>query len=164
MKEDLKRLHQKALSLISRRAYSVGDLRMKLLKFADKQDVDATLHYLEHLKLLNDSEYAYNFAFYRAGNEGWGPLKIRDALFRHRLQASDIDRALSRVRDDIGDDYGLGEYLQKYFAKRETPRDAQGVRSLINHLLRRGHHRSIILENLGRVLPAKTMKYFGTGD
>lgn len=164
MKENLKRLHRKALSLISRRAYSVGEMRLKLLKWADKPDVDATVEHLQQLKLLNDSEYAYNFALYRAGTEGWGPLKIRNALVRRHLKAPDIDRALSRVREEIGNDYGLGEYLLRYFAKREHPRDTQGVHSLINHLLRRGHPRSIILENLGRILPAKTMKYFGTGD
>ena len=164
MNDDLKKIHSKASNLISRRAYSRGEMRLKLLKFADSDSVNEALDHLEQLKLLNDSEYAYNFALYRASGEGWGPLKIRSALSRRRVQASDIDQALCRVRREIGDHYGLAEYLESYFSKRDYPRDAQGVRSLINHLLRRGHRRSIILEELRMILPAKTMKYFGTGD
>lgn len=164
MNDDLKRLHNKASALIARRPYSRGEMRLKLLKFADGDSVDTALGRLEQLKLLNDSEYAYNFALYRADNEGWGPVKIRNSLFRRHVHPSDIARALSRVRGELGDDYGLGQYLRRYFAKREHPRDAQGVRSLVDHLLRRGHYRSIILENLGGILPAKTMKYFETGD
>jgi len=159
-----KKLHNKAVILISRRAYSRGEMRLKLLKSADRSTVEVVLDRLEQLKLLNDVDYAYNFALYRTGREGWGPGKIQNALIRRHVHPSCISKALDRVLNEIGEDYGLLDYLDRYCAKRALPNDPKGIHNLINHLLRRGYRRSRILEALNKILPSKTMKYFGTGD
>ena len=159
-----KKLQKKAASLIARKAYSRGEMRLKLMKIADRAMVDAVLDRLEQLKLLNDADYAYNFAFYRANREGWGPEKIKNALLCRHVQSSDIEKALDRIRILVGNDYGLSDYLKRYSAKRGLPVDTEGVRNFIKHLLRRGFCRNSILDALHRVLPSEIMKYFGTGD
>jgi SOS response regulatory protein OraA/RecX len=159
-----KKLRNKANSLLSRRAYSREDLRRKLLNIADTHAVEAVLEQLEQLELLNDADYAYNFAFYKVHRNGWGPGKIRKVLTRHGVQPADIEQALVKIRDEFGEDYGLSDYLIRYWGKRGEPRDSKSVHLLIEHLLRRGHMRSSILRNLKRMLPSETMQYFGTGD
>jgi len=159
-----KKLLKKAASLLARRAYSRGDLCQKLLKIADPPVVDGVLKRLDQLKLLNDVDYAYNFAFYRVHREGWGPGKIRKFLIQHRVHPADIAIALEKVRDEIGEDYGLPDYLIRYFGKRGEPHDSKSTRLLIEHLLRRGHPRCSILKILSRTLPTETMRYFRTGD
>lgn len=165
MNEKLERkLLNKAAGLIARRAFSRGEMRLKLLKFAESPVVEAVMDTLEQLKLLNDADYAYNFAFYRVSREGWGPAKIRDALMRRHVQPSDITNALDKIHDALGDDFGLSDYLTRYFVKREIPKDPKSTRRLIQHLVRRGYRHGSILKALNRMLPSETMKYFGTGD
>ncbi len=153
-----KNLWRKASVLLSRRAYSRGELRLKLLKYGDGPAVDMVLDRLVKLKLLNDVDYAYNFAFYRTGRDGWGPEKIRSALLRRRVHPADIAAALNRMRDEIDEDFGLEDYVDRYCGKRGLPRNPAGVRKLVQHLQRRGFHGGSIQKTLERMLPAEILK------
>jgi SOS response regulatory protein OraA/RecX len=148
-----KRLLKKGFSLLSRRAYSRGDIRTKLLKFAEEKVVETVIKRLEQLKLLNDDDYAYNFSLSRIGREGWGPEKIKDALIRRQVPASAISVALDRIRAEVGNDYGLEVYLNKYCGKKGLPEDATSIRNLIAHLRRRGYHSDHIYGALKHILP-----------
>jgi len=147
------RLRKKAFALLSRRAYSRGEIRRKLLEIADVQTVEIVVERLEKLKLLNDMDYAYNFALSRIGREGWGPEKLKNALIRRLVPASDISTALNRIRDEIGEDFGLADYLNKYCGKKGLPEDIKSRRNLIMHLKRRGYHPDSIQKALKHMLP-----------
>ena len=157
-------LQKKAAALLARRAYSRGEIRQKLLKLADDPAVETVLDRLEHLKLLNDFDYAYNFALSRVGREGWGPEKISRALYSRQVSASDVSAALDQIRSLVGDDYALGEYLKRYFAKKGMPEDRNSVRKLVTHLHRRGYNRNSIIKVLKQLLPTEMMRYYETGD
>lgn len=159
-----KRLQKKAGSLLSRRAYSRGEIRLKFLKIADESTVESELDRLEELKLLNDDDYAYNFALSRIGRDGWGPEKIRNALIRRKAPASAISMALDRIRKEIGDDFGLADYLNKYYGKKGLPEDLKSIRNLVAHLRRRGYYRSQINGALKRMMPSEMTRHFETGD
>ncbi|MBN2317796.1 MAG: regulatory protein RecX [Acidobacteria bacterium] len=159
-----KKLQKKAVALLSRRAYSRGEIRQKLLKIADEPMVEIVLDRLEQLKLLNDLDYAYNFAFYRIGREGWGPEKIRRALYNRQVSDSNIATALDQIRSLVGDHYALADYLKKYFGKKGMPEDLNSARNLVSHLRRRGYHRNSIISVLKNMLPSELMRYFETGD
>lgn len=158
------KLLKKAGLLLARRAYSRGDLRMKLLKTADDALVENVLDHLQQQALLNDENYAYNFALSRVGREGWGPEKIKSALMRHHVSPSDISSALDRVRDEIGNDYALADYVNKYLGKKGIPTGLKGTRNLIAHLRRRGYDRNTIIGALKHKLPSEMLRYFETGD
>lgn len=159
-----KKIQKKATALLAQRAYSRGDIRRKLLKIADGPVVDIVLDRLEQLKLLNDIDYAYNFALSRIGREGWGPEKIRRALQGRQVSSSDISTALDQIRALAGDDYALAEYLKKYFGKKGIPENSNSVRKLVSHLRRRGYHRDSIIGVLKHTLHAEWMRYFNSGD
>lgn len=159
-----KKLRKKAGTLLARRAYSRGEIRLKLLEIAEGPMVEPVLDRLEELKLLNDREYAYNFALSRIGREGWGPEKIRKALYRRQVSDPDISTALDRIRSLVGDDYALAEYLKKFLGKKGIPKDLNSVRNLVTHLRRRGYHRGSIFRELKQSLPGELTRYFDMGD
>jgi SOS response regulatory protein OraA/RecX len=159
-----KKLRKKAGTLLSRRAYSRGEIRVRLLKLADEPVVETVLDRLEQLKLLNDTDYAYNFALSRTGREGWGPEKIRRALYSRQVSDSDISTALDQIRSLVGEDYALAEYLKKYFGKKGKPEDYRAVQNLVSHLRRRGYYRKSIVSVLRESLPEALTRYFNTGD
>jgi SOS response regulatory protein OraA/RecX len=162
--ERLKMVRGKAASLLARRSYSIGEMRSRLLEIADAPAVETVLDRLVKLKLLNDEDYAYNFAFSRVGRDGWGPEKIRDALIRRQVPASTTGLAIERVRALVGEDFGLADYLDKYFVKRGLPRNAKETRRLITHLRRRGFHRNSIDRILNQLLPSESRRLYGPGD
>jgi SOS response regulatory protein OraA/RecX len=159
-----KMLLKKASALLARRSYSRGELEDRLSKTAGQQPVDAILDYLEQLNLLNDAEYAYNFAFYRMKDEGWGPAKVHNSLLRQRVSHKNIREALERVRRELGEEFALVEHLQRHCRKKGPPTEPKELRKLISHLRRRGFDDNIIFRTLERVIPTTVLRKFETGE
>ena len=158
-------LLKKAGSLLARRAFSRGEMRDRLAPLGGAAEVDAALAALEQRNLLNDAEYAYNFALRRCGDEGWSPGRVRHELERRRVAPAEVDRALERVRSELGGGAPvLARYLRKRFGSRPLPADAKGVRRLILHLGRRGFEMQDILRALRGEVPAAVLERFETGE
>jgi regulatory protein len=157
-------LLKKAGNLLARRAYSRGDLRIKLAKISGEPSVDKVLDRLEQLNLLNDVDYAYNFALCRIRRRGWGHAKVYQSLLRHLVARATIESAIDRVRNEVDDNSVLIEYLQRRFAKRGLPKDRNGVRKLALHLQRRGFDERNIWGVLKQMIPAVITQQFGTGE
>ncbi len=159
-----KMILKKAGSLLARRSYSRGELRNKLCAFAEKYQVESALDRLEQLNLLNDADYAYNFALCRARQEGWGPAKILESLLRRQVGQTIIKSALERIRNELGDESVLLEYIQKRCGKHGMPADIRDVRRLVLHLRRRGFGEEMIFGALKRVIPSALLERFDTGE
>ncbi len=157
-------LLKKAAALLARRAYSRGELREKLASAAGELQVESALDRLEQLNLLNDADYAYNFALYRVRQEGWGPAKVHDSLLRRHVAESTIELALERVRNEMSDESALIEYVQKHCGKRGMPANPKDINKLIFHLRRRGFDENAILNALKRMIPSAVLRHFETGD
>ncbi len=160
-----KNLLKNAGALLARRAYSRNELRDKLSGLAAEAEIESVLNHLEQLNLLNDAEYAYNFALQRIHRRGWSPLKVQNALLRHNVEPQTIECALDRVRNEVSDPLILiSEYVQKHCAKEGLPKDPKGIRALIAHLRRRGFDDESILGALRKLFPAAALQPFETGD
>jgi SOS response regulatory protein OraA/RecX len=159
-----KALLKKAGSLLARRAHSRGELQLKLAKMAEDSDVECALNRLEQLNLLNDADYAYNFAFYRIRQEGWSFAKVRDALFRHHLSQAIIESALERARNELGDEFALIECIKKRYGKQPPPASPKDIQKFILFLRRRGFDDDAIFRGLRRMLPAAAIQGFETGE
>ncbi len=155
---------QRAGVLLGRREYSRGELRRKLLRHAVDVEVDRVLDRLEGLKLLNDSEYAYNFALSRMRQHGWGPLKVLDSLRRREVAAQVAALAVERVHRESDEAALLREYLRTHLSKRGAPKDRKDIHKLISHLRRRGFEDGVIYEALRRGVPAAAWKKFEIGE
>jgi SOS response regulatory protein OraA/RecX len=153
-------LLKKAANLLARRAYSRGDLRTRLLKTAGERQVDSTLDRLEHLKLLNDAEYAYNFALIKIGQENWGSAKVIAALHRRCVESGTIEKALRRVRAELGDETISVRYLRKCCGVHWPPTDPKQIQKLVTHLRRRGFDEDAIFRALREILPEPVLYRF----
>ena len=157
-------LLKKAGDLLSHRAYSRGEMGDKLGEVAEERQVEEALDHLEQLNLLNDTEYAYNFALYRIMRDGWGPEKVHYALARRHIAKKTIQDVLEKIRNELGEEFALVEYMQKHCRKQGLPDDPKGVQKLVAHLRRRGFDESVIFQVLERVIPATVMQRFETGE
>ena len=160
-----KLLLKKAGALLARRAYSRMDLQTKLAEFADEQQVESALQHLERLNLLNDSDYAYNFALRRIRQHGWSPARVQNALLAHhvgrRLSSAHWNKfAWSRAVKNRC----IREYVHKRYGKRGLPADPKGVRKLILHLRQRGFDEETIFGALRGDIPDAVLKHFETGE
>jgi SOS response regulatory protein OraA/RecX len=160
-----KELLNEAGTLLARRSFSRGEMRVKLSKLAQSDEVELALDRLEHLNLLNDADYSYNFAFYHIRQRGWSPAKVRNSLERRHVSQANIDAAIMRVLDEFdGTSTTLGEYLKRYCAKKGTPSDLNGYRRLLSHLRLRGFDEDSIISELKQIVPAEILQRMGTGD
>ena len=155
-----KALMKKAACLLARRAYSRGELRARLLNKAGERQVDSTLDRLEQLNLLNDAEYAYNFALYRLGQENWGSAKVAAALRRRCVESGTIEEALRRVRAELGNETISVRYLRKCCGEHWPPTDPNQIRRLLMHLRRRGFDENTIFHTLREILPGPVLQRF----
>jgi SOS response regulatory protein OraA/RecX len=159
-----KKLLNKAGDFLARRACSRGEMRAKLSKYADPPDVEATLDHLESVNLLNDSDYAYNFASSRVRLQGWGPIKVRHALLRRQVAPQIVEGAVNRVRRETGDEDALQAYLNRRCRRDGLPGDRKALQKLIAHLRRRGFADAIIYSALRRAVPDAVWETFETGE
>jgi regulatory protein len=157
-------LLHKAGALLARRSYSRGELKDKLSKLAGASQVEAALDRLQQLKLLNDSEYAYNFALCRMKHQGWSPARVRQSLARRKIGQEIVENALERVRAEMGSVSALAIRVRKYCEKAGIPADLKQTRKLIEHLRRRGFDEDSILSELSQRIPAALLRRFETGE
>ena len=157
-------LLRKAGALLARRQHSRGELRRKLLKFAGEPQVEAVLDRLEQLNLLNDGEYAYNFALYRMGRQVWGPAKVYEDLRSRYVKDEIIEKALDRVQNELGDEAISLDYIRKYCRNHWPPADKKHIQKLIMHLRGRGFSNAAILEALDRIPGSSVSQHFEMGE
>jgi SOS response regulatory protein OraA/RecX len=155
---------QRAVRLLSRRPYSCEEMRLKLAPYAGDQEIDAVLNRLVELSLLNDEEYAYNFALCQTRQQGWGPLKVFHSLLRKRVPAKLAELTIDRIRRETSDEVVLREYVGRYFRKSGIPQDRKGIHKLIAHLRRRGYLDETIFMTLRGTIPPSAWRTFETGD
>ncbi len=157
-------LMTRAGRLLSRRSYSRGELRRKLAHLAEEGCVEQVLDHLEELNLLNDSDYAYNFALCRMKQDGWGPLKVLQSLMRREVAQALAESAIDRIRQENDESALLQEYVERHCRKIGMPQDLKGIRRLVSHLNRRGFQEEIIFKALREQIPAAAWRRFETGD
>jgi len=156
-------LLRKAGILLARRAYSRGEMRDKLSGLGNMEEIEEALCRLEDLHLLNDSDYAYNFASNRIKQKGWGPVKVYHALVRRQVSPDIAESALERVREEAGERVWLEGYLEKYWRTRHLPRNRKDIGKLVVHLRQRGFHEHAILEVLRHRISDEVWRSFDAG-
>lgn len=155
---------RKAGALLARRSYSRAEMQHRLARFAGEIPIDAVLDRLEQLNLLNDAQYAYNFAFCRMKQDGWGPIKIQHSLLRRHVEQKTIEAAIQKAEYELGCETTIERYAREYFSKKGIPADLKTLRKAIAHLGQRGFEEDGIISVLRRMIPAKLWHRFETGE
>ncbi|MDR1401209.1 MAG: recombination regulator RecX [Endomicrobium sp.] len=127
----------KALSLVSKRSYSVKNLQNKLIQrgYGLKNSV-GVVERLKELNYLNDEEYAKNYAVYLSGI-GKGEFLIRAELEKQGIERSLINSALGVVKASVETSDKIAEILKAKF-KNFDKKNKIEVRKATSFFLRRG--------------------------
>ena len=158
-------LLKKAYALLARRAYGRCELKNKLAGTASESQIESALNHLEHLNLLNDDDYAYNFALHRIRQQAWSPAKVQHALIRRRIDTPVIARAIDRVYAESGSETDIVvAYIRKHCGKKGLPTDPKAIRGLVLRLRQHGFEEEPIIGAMRRLFPADTMQRFETGE
>jgi SOS response regulatory protein OraA/RecX len=162
--EAYKRLLAQAGSMLARRACSRGELCERLLRSADSAAVERVLDRLTSLNLLNDPDYAYNFASRRIKQDSWGPARVRHALQRRRVASDVAETAIERVRAEVSDEAVVERFLERSCRTAGWPRNRKEIQKMILRLRRRGFNDGVIFNTLRRKLPASAWELFESGE
>jgi len=154
----------RAMRSLAKRAHSRAELRAKLERSGGPGEVQEVLDRLEELRLLNDEDYAYDFALRRMTRDGWGPGKVLAALHGRQIPADIAEAALDRARSAAGDDAILADFVERHCGKAGWPSDRRGIRSLIDRLRRKGFAEDQIHRCLRERLPAGAWRNYDEGD
>jgi len=159
-----KKLLNRAGTFLSRRPCSRGELALVLLKIAGPDLVEPVLDRLEQLNLLNDTEYAYNFAFNQLKVKGWGPVRVFQDLLLRKVSPELAESTMNSIQTTLTEQEVLEGYLERYGRRKRLPADRRGVASLVSHLRRRGFVEDTIIQMLRRKLSPTVWENFETGE
>lgn len=149
--------HDYALTLLTARAYTVRNLRRKLVqKEFPATEVDAAIERLVQSGLLDDARYAAQYARGRLLGPGASKRRLRQQLFKRGIPGDVADRAIEEVIEDESIDMEV--VIEKDARKKlSTLGDLEPFvlkRRLYAHLARRGYDVDEINAVMKKVLKA----------
>ena len=130
---------ERAVAMLAARACSKGEINRKLKNagYAD-ETVEMVLYKLEKHELLNDQEFAEQWARYRSGQK-YGPRRIADELRRKGITADEAGSVLDQMSEEDQNDQAL--YLaRKGLARRHPEEDLRKTKQRVAAgIVRRGY-------------------------
>jgi len=139
---------EKALALLSRRAYTAWKLYGKLVEYTeDEEAAAAAVARMEELGLVNDADYARRFAADRVNRKGYSQERVTWELAQKGVSREVIQQVLEEREDDPRqqiEDLVRCKYLHRL-------KDEKGLRRTVEALRRLGYRYGDILAVLGEM-------------
>jgi regulatory protein len=109
-------LWEYALKVLAGRAHSIGELREKLRRKAERAgDVDPTIARLKEYGYLNDRKFAESFAAARLENEGLGRTRVLADLSRRRVAPAVAQQTVGKVYESIDEEALAEDFVRRKF-------------------------------------------------
>ncbi|MEO7144053.1 MAG: regulatory protein RecX [Bryobacteraceae bacterium] len=125
------KLMEYALRLLGGRALSIGELRDKLGRRAEKpDDIDPVLARMKELGYLNDVRFADAYAAARLENQGFGRMRVLRDLRQRRVAPVVAERAVEQVFQDTDEAALIEEFLRRKFRGTDLPRAMKDEKKL----------------------------------
>lgn len=113
---DAEALWQYALRALGGRAHSVGELRQKLERRAERAaDVAAVLARLKECGFLDDKRYAEAVASWRLDSQGLGKARALNDLRKRRVAPSVAEKAVAKVYDETDEVALIEAFLRRKY-------------------------------------------------
>ena len=147
-------LYDRALTLLTARAYTIVQMRRKLQPHGEPVEVDAVIERLLSSRLLDDAAYAVQFARQKLVDGGAARRRIRQDLARRGIPAAAADEAIDNVMDEEEYDpmAGIEMAARKKLAALGDLDDAVRKRRLFAYLARRGYELDNIKEVIAKLI------------
>ncbi len=143
-----------ALRLLSGRAYSEQELRLRLQRRAtDPSEAEAVLESLRQYGYLDDRRFAEAVATSRLENESLGRLRVLAELRRRRVDRSTAEEAVASVYADTDEVNLIERYLERKFRNvdlKQALEDPRQLLSVYRRLRRAGFSSSSAIRVLRR--------------
>lgn len=111
-----------ALRALTGRAYSIGELRLRLQKrAADTADIDGVLAKLKEAGYLNDRRFAEAYAAARRDNQGFGRMRVIRDLRQHRVAPQVAERAAADAFQDADETAMVEQFLKRKYRSVSLP-------------------------------------------
>jgi len=135
------------LAMLSRRAYSVAELRRKLrAKFKDDPRIGPAIARLRELKFLDDERLAERAAASLARNRLFGPHRTRRELKASLVNYRYIEPALKQAYEETPAAQLLEQALEKKLRTLRLPVTRPRLYSLCHSLMRMGFNSDDIMK------------------
>jgi regulatory protein len=147
-------LWEYALKSLGGRAHSIGELREKLRRRAERAgDIDGVLARLKEHQYLDDRRYAESFASARLANEKLGRTRVIRELRARRVAPALAERTVEKVYQGVLETALIEEWIRRKY--RTAPReglfqDQKDLAAAYRRLARAGFRTGEILNVLKR--------------
>jgi regulatory protein len=151
---DANALWEYALKSLGARAQSIGELREKLRRRAERAaDIDGVLARLKEHQYLDDRRYAESFASARLANEKVGRTRVIRELRARRVAPAVAERTVEKVYQGVEETALIEEWIRRKY--RMAPReglfqDQKDLAAAYRRLARAGFRTGEILTVLKR--------------
>ena len=132
-------LYSQAIRFLARRAHSREELRRKLRRKGNPEEVEEVLARIEELGYLDDEDYACLRAKSQRLLKRWGNLRIRLDLKSRGLDAKIVDLALSRLEAELPEVESLHQLTQSRIRSTGSPGTFSQLKKLFDYCIRMGY-------------------------
>lgn len=151
---DAGRLWDYALKSLAGRAHSIGELREKLRRRAERAaDIEDVLARLKDSGYLNDPRFAEAFASARLSNEKFGRTRVLQDLRRRRVAPALAERTVRQVYQEVNEEALIEDWVRRKYrlAQREGLfQEDKDLAAAYRRLLRAGFRTGDIVRALKR--------------
>ena len=153
-----RRAYEYALGLLSARSYTSRNLRRKLIQKAFPPDeVEETMERLVGARLLDDKQYARDYARQKLVTGGASVRRVEQDLFRRGVSGDEIRAAITAVMEEEEVDVvrSIDVAARKKLASMNELGAEVKRRRLFGFLARGGFETSSILRVIEEIMPAR---------
>ena len=142
-----------ALKILSRRPYSEGELRDRLMQRRDRQPqlVEDCIKRLKELGYVDDDRFAHSYASYRVGLKPVGRNKLARELAIRKVPRDSINEALDLVFQETAEDTLIDRAIARRIRTRGEPTDRAASKRMFDHLARLGFDYDLIVRKLRKL-------------
>ena len=142
------RIYNSALKLLSLRAHGTEELRRKLLRKGEAQEVEEVIAELLKKRYLDDLEFAVLRARSSCINKRWGRLRISLDLKNLGVDDRIIEISLEKVLAELPEEESLRKVISIYQKLLGKPATIKDVKKLFDHCIRLGYTPELVRSQL----------------
>ncbi len=153
LKEEKKRVKEKAFQFLAQRAHSERELQTKLVKKGfEKNLIEETLSELKQQKLLDDAAFAQSYVYSRLASKPLGEYAMRRELRNKGIADEQIVAALQAAYSEKNQIDYARELIEKKLPQFGKLDDQIKKKRLADFLIRRGFNWELVKDALNEKL------------
>lgn len=158
VKKARERTLNRAFNILSVKAYSVADMRRRLLEkdWTNVEIVESVLETLKEYNYLNDEQFAKSFAASQIRQKPVGKRVLKQKMAMKKLDKETVDEALEQVLEETPEAEIIERAIEKRLRLKGKPETREDSKKFYDYLLRQGFSYDLV-SNKMRELNSRSM-------